>query len=374
MLIVFLFSLILLVFSIINLVTSLFSFKPEKHPKTRKYPFVTIVVRTWDDGHIVERFIRHIFAQNYKGKIQLIIADDASRDNTGKICKKYRGKITYVRAKKHHEKKAEFLNKVIKKYAKGEILINTDIDAIMPTNWVKNLVSHFKKGVHAVCGPAYSGNYPNWLSKIRVIEDFWFFSSGMWARYNITGTAATYGSNHAIRMETLKKIGYYGTKTLTEDAELTIELWKRGYKIEMCPRAFVLVEAVSDTKSFIRERKRWIIGTLKTGMQIKKPFLPSFLFGVNVLAGFISMLGFFSLFPVLIFIINSVAIALSLLSFRAKSSFLFWVPVFMFAGTFLNMLAFFGALRDMFGKGVKWVKVEGKKYHIGVDLTPPLEL
>jgi len=370
--------------SLINLGTGLMSFQKDKvHFKVqanRKKPKVTVIARTWDDDHIVERFIKCVLDQDYpKKKVQIIIADDGSTDRTSQICKKYKRQITYVRSEKHHEKKAEFLNKVIKKHAKGEILVNTDIDAVMPNNWLSNLMEHFNdKKVHAVCGPAYSGNFDdNWITKIRTVEDFWFYSAGMWGRKNIVGNTATYGSNHAVRMKTLKKVGYYGTKTITEDAELSSALWDKGYKVEMCPKAYVLVESVNNFDSFVKERKRWIVGTVEAGVKCNSkrgiPF--SSLFTLNALAGFISLIAFFlSNYPWHIFLLNVLAIVLCMVSFKSKPFLILWIPAFLVVGTIMNILVILYVLKDyIFGEGVKWVKVEGDKYHKGVKLKRPFE-
>jgi cellulose synthase/poly-beta-1,6-N-acetylglucosamine synthase-like glycosyltransferase len=374
------FDFVFILLSLINLAMGIFSMKREdfhRKPLRDYRPSVTVIARTWDDGHIVERFIKNVLNQDYKGKVQLIIADDASTDGTTEVCRKYGRKIAYVGAKRHHEKKAEFLNKVIKKHASGEILVNTDIDAVMPKDWLRNLVEHFSdKEVQAVCGPAYSGNHDtNWLTKMRTVEDFWLFSSGTWGRYNMLGTATTYGSNHAVRMKTLKKVGYYGTKTLTEDAELTTALWEKGCKVAMCRKAYVLVESVDDLGSFIRERKRWVSGTLETGLMYgsRRGVLSSTLFAISALAGFISIIAFLmSNYPWPIFIINAAAVMLSMLSFRSKPYLLLWVPVFLIVGTLLNILVILYISKDyLLGEKVKWVKVEGERYHKGVGLKNP---
>jgi cellulose synthase/poly-beta-1,6-N-acetylglucosamine synthase-like glycosyltransferase len=387
MLLFMLVNLILIPLSVFNLFTSLFSFRRDKvHPKPKYRPKVTLIVRTWDDDHIVSRFIDGALNQDYpKEKLQIIIADDASDDDTEKICKGYGDKITYVRAEKHHEKKAVFLNEVIKKHAKGEILVNTDIDAVFPKYWIRNLVEHFAdEKIHAVCGPAYTGNYDmNWITRIRTIEDFWLFSSGMWGRYNMIGTAGTYGSNHAIRMETLEKLGYYGTKTLTEDAELAAELWGHSLKISMCPDAYVLVESVDDMASFIRERKRWIIGTLETGAKHsywnRDHNLGSLSIVINFLAGpitiFSAIMMFFDWRFIIPILVNIFSIALNLIAFRARPMLLLWIPLFLFVHPVINGWATILTLKDKFFKeGVRWTKVSGGKYHRGFELNPPIKV
>jgi hypothetical protein len=99
--------------------------------------------------------------------------------------------------------------------------------------------------------------------------------------------------------------------------------------------------------------------------------------GVNVLAGLFSLVGLafavFNIYLLLPFLINILAVGLSMVAFKAKNSLLFWVPIFLIAGTVLNALAILLAAKDyLFGEGVKWVKVEGEHYHKGVELKAPL--
>jgi cellulose synthase/poly-beta-1,6-N-acetylglucosamine synthase-like glycosyltransferase len=143
----------------------------------------------------------------------------------------------------------------------------------------------------------------------------------------------------------------------------------------MCRQAYDLVESVDDLGSFIRERKRWVSGTLETGLMYgsRRGVLSSTLFAISALAGFISIIAFLmSNYPWPIFIINAAAVMLSMLSFRSKPYLLLWVPVFLIVGTLLNILVILYISKDyLLGEKVKWVKVEGERYHKGVGLKNP---
>ena len=64
---------ILMLFAFLNFLTALASFwKRRKTPKLSVFPGVTIICRTWEDDHVVERFIKGCLSQNYKGNLQII--------------------------------------------------------------------------------------------------------------------------------------------------------------------------------------------------------------------------------------------------------------------------------------------------------------
>jgi cellulose synthase/poly-beta-1,6-N-acetylglucosamine synthase-like glycosyltransferase len=201
----------------------------------------------------------------------------------------------------------------------------------------------------------------------------------MWGRYQITGTAAMYGSNHAIRMDTLKKIGYYGTKTITEDAEITTKMWKEGYKISMCPKSSLLVEAVSSVGALMRERKRWNGGTIDAMMKAESKglSLTAGLTGVNALIWVFSLvsllLSFLNPLFLISFFISAFAMMLTMISFKARFSLMLWIIPFLVVWGPLNLISVLLAAKDhFFGAGVRWVKVEGEHYHKGVKMRSPI--
>ncbi|MBR9681158.1 MAG: glycosyltransferase family 2 protein [Candidatus Altiarchaeota archaeon] len=365
------------VIAFINLFTAVASFRTEKIPKLRKYPGVTIICRTWDDDHVVGRFIEGCLNQDYKGDIQIIIADDASTDKTGDVVKKYKGKIDYIRAKKHHKWKALFLNPIIETKVKGEILINTDIDAVLPKNYVTKMVTHLQK-YDAVSSVCIGGNPDTLIAKSRIVEDIWLYGTGMKGRHTLTGKAAMYGGSHAIWMHALKKVGYYGEKTMTEDAELTVTLNKMGYKTGFCDDMVVMLEDVDSISHYMNERKRWLYGPYKIGKEYgAKHVLQGYnlLFGINMLLSAVSLnsliLLFFDSNFVAPFLISLITQVISLIRYRANLEVYLWIFPYIVIDPLIEGLTILGIIFDvLFRGGVKWIKVSGKKYHVGSPLRP----
>jgi cellulose synthase/poly-beta-1,6-N-acetylglucosamine synthase-like glycosyltransferase len=359
--------------ALVNLVTALAAFRRVKVPPLRIHPSVTIICRTWDDDHIVERFLKSCLDQDYPGKIEIILADDASSDGTPEIAKRYREKIRYVRAKKHHGWKAHFLNPILKK-VKSDILVNTDIDAVLPRNYVSEMVRHLQK-YDAVSSECVGGNPVTSVAKTRIVEDIWLFGTGMKGRNVLTGSSALYGGSHAIWMKVLRDVGYYGTKTITEDAELTVMLNGKGYTASFCDSMVVLLEDVESLGHYLNERKRWLQGTIDVaghygGLQAYNYlFLANMLFSTTSLVSLVAAV--FSPPFVLPLLMNLLTHVLSLAKFRAKPRVYLWVSLYIFLDPLLELAALLGILRDrVSGRGVRWVKVSGKKYHVGSPLKP----
>lgn len=358
----------------VNLVTAIASFKKDSVPPLLKYPSVTIICRTWDDDHIVERFLQGCLNQDYPGKIEVILADDASDDKTPEIAKKYKGRIKYIRAKEHHRWKAHFLNPIIKKHVRSDVLINTDIDAVLPPNYVSEMVRYLQK-YDAVSSACIGGNPTTTVAKARILEDIWLFGAGMSGRSVITGSSAMYGGSHAIWMKVLKEVGYYGTKTMTEDAELTVMLNQKGYRTGFCDSMVVLLEDVESLGHYLNERKRWLYGPIKMFETYREFHLFNLIFAMNILFSLVSLLAIvLATFDPAFLTPLAMSMAthlLSLVRFRAKPYVYLWIPLYIIVDPLIELAAFVGIVLDtLSGKGVRWVKVSGRKYHIGSPLEP----
>ena len=55
---------------------------------------VSILIPTFNRGHLIERAIKSSINQSYK--CEIIVCDHGSTDNTRKICEKYFNQITYI--------------------------------------------------------------------------------------------------------------------------------------------------------------------------------------------------------------------------------------------------------------------------------------
>lgn len=98
------------------------------------YPRVTIIITTYNRAHLLENAINGALIQNYQN-LEIIIADNASSDNTSGIVAKYlsRGNIKYIRHDRNIGSLANH-NSALRDYASGEWVIFVSDDDYLDTD------------------------------------------------------------------------------------------------------------------------------------------------------------------------------------------------------------------------------------------------
>ena len=100
-------------------------------PKLKKYPSVSILVPAYNEEGNLEDSVEHLIELEYpKEKLEIIIINDGSKDNTAKIAEKLSKKYKQIiLLNKKNSGKADSLNQAIK-IAKGELIAVVDADLI----------------------------------------------------------------------------------------------------------------------------------------------------------------------------------------------------------------------------------------------------
>ncbi|HDJ96767.1 MAG TPA: glycosyltransferase family 2 protein, partial [Candidatus Aenigmarchaeota archaeon] len=340
-----------------------------KRMKCDFFPPVSVVAWTWRGGNVIERKIKNFLSQDYPGKFEVIIVDNASKDETESVCRKYekRGLIKYYRTKKEYGRKAYGLDEGIKKVAKYDIIAITDPDGVCEKNWLKKIVQPFKnEKVGAVIGLTHCGNfYSNLFTKLRAVEDEWNYVIVPLGTDFKKSVHLICGANYAVRRKALESVGYHGKKTLGEDLELTIKLYNKGWDVKVAD-ANVWQEEVETVKEYFRQRLRWVDSGIRAQKYYFKQLLNLFkkrTLGLSLFY-FSFSLYFFSFFYLLLALFSHFKIA-GLIGFlmcnlgvitgliRLKRSFLIpYVPLYLLLEPFFTIYCFI--LR-------KWLLISGKK-------------
>src|SRR5262249_58148047 len=59
-------------------------------------PFVTVLITTYNYGRFIEQAIESVLSQEYPGdRVQIVVVDDGSPDDTREVVKKYGSRIEY---------------------------------------------------------------------------------------------------------------------------------------------------------------------------------------------------------------------------------------------------------------------------------------
>jgi cellulose synthase/poly-beta-1,6-N-acetylglucosamine synthase-like glycosyltransferase len=153
-------------------------------------------------------------------------------------------------------------------HARGEFVVIYDAEDVPEPDQLKKAVLGFRKKVPAdvVCLQAklsYYNSDQNWLTRWFAIEySMWFdlFLPGL----DASGAPVPLGgtSNH-FKAASLLEIGAWDPFNVTEDADLGVRLYKRGWRTAVI-ESTTYEEATSEIYNWIRQRSRWVKGYVQT--------------------------------------------------------------------------------------------------------------
>ena len=227
------------------------------------HPTLSVIVPAHNEAKVIDKTINSLLEMTYPGA-EIIVVDDGSTDNTYERILELYGSNPKVRVfKKPNEGKGQALNFGIER-SQAEIILAIDADTILYPDSAEKLARHFSDPrVGAVAGNAKVGNRINLLTKWQALE--YVTSQNLDRRAFAISNCITVvpGAIGAWRRQLVLDLGGFNNDTLAEDAELTLRILRSGYKIDYEEEAIALTEAPDTVGAFLKQRFRWMYGTLQ---------------------------------------------------------------------------------------------------------------
>lgn len=241
-----------------------------KKRKNQSQSFVSVLVPAYNEEKTIEETIESLLASDYSdfSDFEIIVINNNSTDKTVEKVRRFtNGRVRLINEKK--QGKFAALNRGIKN-ARGEILVMIDADTQVLPNTISELVYFFQDNqIGAVAGNIKVGNINNPLTAFQAIE----YLAGLQLdrrAYGVLGAIPVVpGALGAWRKKVVMAVGGYKNDTLTEDAELTIRIQKKGYKVVFNAEAVAYTEAPQTLQAFLHQRLRWTLGTLQVLFKYK---------------------------------------------------------------------------------------------------------
>ena len=234
------------------------------------YPRVSILIPAHNEEVVIEDTIKAMIRLDYpKDKLEVIIINDDSNDDTGAIIDNYAIKYPFIKAvhtKPPHTGKGKSgaLNHGLKT-ATGEIIVVYDADNTPEPDAVYYLALGLAKDpkAGAMVGKfrVVNANH-NILTRLINIETItfqWLAQAGRWFWFKMSTIP---GTNFAIRRSILEKLDGWDEKALSEDTELSIRVYNMGYYIRFFPEAMTWEQEPETLKVWWKQRTRWARGNL----------------------------------------------------------------------------------------------------------------
>ncbi len=232
------------------------------HPGHRFLPDVSVVVPAYNEAAGIAATVRSMVASTYRGRLEIIIVDDGSADDTAAIAAGLG--IPYVRViRQANTGKPGALMRGIAE-ARSEVLILVDGDTIFQPDTVGRLIAPLTDPhVGAVSGNTKVGNRRGLLGGWQHLEYVMGFNLDR-RLFDMLGTIPTVpGAIGAFRRAALAEVGGIPTDTLAEDTDLTMALCRSRWRVVYEPDAIAWTEAPSTLRQFWRQRYRWSYGTMQ---------------------------------------------------------------------------------------------------------------
>ena len=234
----------------------------------RYRPLVSIVIPAFNEELSIERCLDGLKKLRYR-KIEIIIADDKSTDNTRQIVRRYikehpKRNIKLV-CKRNNGGRGAAINLGVK-HASGEIISAFDADCFYEPRAIHNLVARFADPeVAAVAANVRILKSNTVLGMMQRLEYMISFRSKKFntvteSEYIIGGAGASY------RSSVLKSAGGFDESMKTEDIEFSIRLARllgKDSKLLYASDYVVHTEPVPTYKGLFRQRYRWKFGSLQ---------------------------------------------------------------------------------------------------------------
>lgn len=234
-------------------------------------PTATIIVAARNEENNILRCLNSLGNLEYpQGKLEIIIVDDSSTDQTGDIID------NFIKSKNHFKKittagnesklsgKTNALATALK-IAKGEIILTTDADCEVKPLWVKTICSYYKKDVGMVTGYT-TQEATGWFGGMQAIDFIYLLTAGA-GTINLKVPISCIGNNMSYRKAAYDEVGGYENLpfSVTEDFTLLNAIYKlKKYKI-VAPldiNALVTSKSCQNVKELIHQKKRWGVGGL----------------------------------------------------------------------------------------------------------------
>lgn len=234
-------------------------------------PTFSVIIPAHNEGTTILRAVESIVKNSYpQNKVEIVVVDDGSVDNTVAIIEKYKQENNIMNltiVTQTNAGKANALNNGIKNHSIGELVMCLDADSYMEKHALRNASQYFlNESVATMSANVKIIKQKNFLNVIQQFEYIICYQMKraqtlLGVEYIIGGIGSTF------RRSVLELVDYYDTNSQTEDIDLTFKIIRNGnkkYKAIYGSNVVANTEACLSVKDLCRQRFRWKNGRTQT--------------------------------------------------------------------------------------------------------------
>ncbi|AJT69595.1 hypothetical protein T261_7998 [Streptomyces lydicus] len=223
---------------------------------------VTVLVPAYNEEAGIASTVYSLLASTHP-HLQIIVIDDGSTDATADIAEGIDDpRVTVIR--QPNGGKPSALNTGLA-HARHDIVVMVDADTIFEPAALARLIQPLAHpAVGAVSGNTKVGNRRRLLGKWQHLEYVLGFNLDRRMFEVLECMPTVPGAIGAFRRDALMGVGGVSDETLAEDTDLTMALWRAGWRVVYEESAVAWTEVPSTVRQLWRQRYRWCYGTLQS--------------------------------------------------------------------------------------------------------------
>jgi cellulose synthase/poly-beta-1,6-N-acetylglucosamine synthase-like glycosyltransferase len=233
-------------------------------------PKVSVLVAARNEENNIISCLESLNKLSYpENKLEIIIIDDASTDNTKELVAEFikdKPQFKLISLKEDESQNLKGKTRAMAKGIKissGEIILTTDADCSVNPLWAETIASYYKEDVGLVNGftsQSVSGSF----SGMQAIDFIYllFISSGT---INLGKPVSCIGNNMSFRKKAYEETGGYENLpfSVTEDFLLLNAIHHlKKYKLiyPLNPDSLVITKPAPNLKELFNQKNRWAVG------------------------------------------------------------------------------------------------------------------
>lgn len=218
---------------------------------------VSVVIPVYNVEKYLKECLDSVLAQTFKD-LQVILVDDGSTDQSGKICDEYAAKDDRVTVIHQSNKGAAEAKNTALEQIKGEYFVFVDSDDYLENNMIETLLTAAKKAQADIVECGFIDEYKQKSQVHELTSENKEYTMKSYMKYYIENWNASLLWNKIFKTDVLKDIRFRHERRCIDDEFFTYKLVLKSEKIVVIPGAYY----------HYRKRKSGAVGNEKNQAQI----------------------------------------------------------------------------------------------------------
>ncbi len=224
------------------------------------YPFVSVIIPTKNEEKNIVRCLKSVKKQKYPGRIEIIVIDNFSADQTVKLAKKYTMKV-FLKGPERSTQRNFGAQK-----AKGKYLLFIDADMEIKPNTISSCLSFYQPPITlpVLTAVRQDNHQPPILALKEHSVGHTFWSKALALERNCYHDATWLLGARFFPKKDFLKIGGYDPKLIAaEDWDLTLRFAKAGYSTQISLISLITHHESKDSLSKLLQKELYYIKDIK---------------------------------------------------------------------------------------------------------------